>query len=403
MHIIEPTRYQTQPKKRKFWPFVAVPAAVLIVAGTANFLRPLPAATTSFRVSIPASSTPAIMWPGSGQAAIAADSYGILGTLGNQSPISTASTTKIILSLCVLQKLPLAEGQNGPTYTISPSDVSIYNNYVAEDGSLLPVAQGEQITEYQALQALMIPSANNIADSLARWVFGSQAAYSTYASEFLQQHGIDNTHIGTDASGFDPSTTSTASDMTQLGLLALKSPALMQIAGQSYATFQMAGTISNYDTVLGQNSITGLKTGNNNVDTGAFVFTAVALAGTENIPITGAVMGAPSLTAALKESVQLAGSFEQGFERITIVPASQTVGTMQTAWGASAAVLTTKSLELTRWKATPITEKHRFDTSLRSGSVGTLRVTAGPNTASTPLRLSHPLAGPSFWWRLTRL
>lgn len=403
MHVIEPTRYQPQPKKRKLWPFFAVPAAIIIIAGAINVLRPLPAATTSFHVSIPVASTPSIAWPGNGQAAIAAESYGPLGTSGNQTPISTASTTKIILALCVLQKQPLSAGQNGPTYTIDSSDVSIYNNYVAEDGSLLPVSQGEHLTEYQALQALMIPSANNVADSLAHWIFGGQAAYATYASEFLQQHGIDNTHIGTDASGFDPSTTSTASDMAQLGLLALKNPALMQIAGQSYATFPMAGTISNYDTVLGQNGITGLKTGNNNVDTGAFVFTAVAHAGTESIPVTGAVMGAPSLDAALKESVQLAGSFEQGFEQVTIVPASQPVGTVRTAWGSSATIVTAKDLQLTRWKATPITEKHQLDTSLRSGNVGTLKASAGPNTASIPLRLSHPLAGASFWWRLTRL
>ena len=38
------------------------------------------------------------------------------------------------------------------------------------------VAAGEQISQYQALQAMLIPSANNVADSLARWAFGSPAS-----------------------------------------------------------------------------------------------------------------------------------------------------------------------------------------------------------------------------------
>lgn len=402
MHVIEPTRYKPQMKKTKRWSFVVIPAAVILIAGAINYLRPLPASTVTFHVRVPAAATPTISWPKEGEAAIAAENYGLLGTSGSQSQLSTASTTKVILSLCILQKLPLSVGQSGPTYTVDTTDVGIYNNYLNEGGSLLPVSLGEHITEYQALQALMIPSANNIADSLVRWIFGSQSAYATYASEFLQQHGINNTHIGIDASGYDASTTSTASDMTQVGLLALKNPALLAIAGQSYATFPLAGTVDNYDTVLGQNGITGLKTGNNDIDMGAFIFTATAHTGSSTIPITGAIMGATSLSTALQESVQLAGSLEHGFEQITIEPSGQAVGMMQTEWGASSPVITADNLELTRWKATPVTEKHQIDTNVRSGVIGALTTTAGPNTASVKLRLDHPLAGPSFWWRLTR-
>ena len=402
MNVIEPARYQGRPKPRRWWPYAVIPAAILILAGSVNYLRPLPASRATVHVSVPVAATPVVQWPSAGQAAIAAERYGLLDTSGNQTPLATASTAKVITALCVLQRAPLSPGQTGPTYTVDADDVTTYDAYVAQDGSLLPVRQGEQITEYQALEALMIPSANNIADSLVRWVFGSQSAYATYASEYLQQHGLDNTRIGTDASGFDPSTTSTASDLTQLGLLALKNPVLVAIAGQEATVLPIAGRVTNYDTVLGQNGITGLKTGNNDADPGAFIFTATTTIGDLTIPLAGAVIGASSLNAALQESSQLAGSLEHGFEQVTVATAGRSVGTMRAAWGAAAPIVPVDSVRIVRWKATPVTASSHTDTHIRSGNIGSLKASAGPSNAHTSLKLGRPLAPPSFWWRLTR-
>lgn len=402
MHVVEPVRYLARPKTRRWKPYAAVAVGLVLATGVVNYFRPLPAANLEVRLSAPPAVSPSLSWPSSGQSAIAAEHYGLLDTFGTQSPIATASTAKVITALCVLSKEPLAPGQSGPEYTVDQQDVQNYENYVSEDGSLVPVQQGEKITEYQALEALMIPSANNMADSLVKWVFGSQSAYATYASEFLQENGLDNTHIGSDASGFDPSTTSTASDLSQLGLLAMQNPILTKIAGQTSATLPLAGRVTNYDTVLGQNGITGLKTGNSTSDTGAFIFTATATVGSTSIPITGAIMGAPDLNTALQESVKLAGSFEQNFSQASVADSGQKVGTFQTAWGAASPIVTEGALSLVRWNATPITTKYHVDTRLRKGTVGTLKATAGPSSSSIELRLSHGIAAPAFWWRLTR-
>ncbi len=352
---------------------------------------------------MPATSVkPALSWPTGGQAAVAAEGYGPLDSYGVQAPFSTASMAKVILAMCVLQKQPMTLGQTGQTYTITAHDVALYQTYADQDGSLLPVVAGEQLSEYQVLQALMLPSANNIADSLAGWVFGSQTAYASYAAHWLQQNGLDNTHIGPDASGFDPSTTSTASDLAQLGLLAAKNPVIMEIAGQGTANLPIAGTVWNYDTVRGQSGIDGLKTGNNNVDTGAFLFTATTQVGGKTIRLSGSVMGVPDLNTALQDSVQLATSAEQGFQSVTVAKANQAVGNIKTAWGASSPIVTSKAVQLVRWKFVPVTQKHQIDTHLRSGEVGTLKSAAGPNSTSTSLRLARTLVGPSFWWRLTR-
>ncbi|HEY4160563.1 MAG TPA: hypothetical protein VGM08_00715 [Candidatus Saccharimonadales bacterium] len=402
MHIIEPAVYGPRPKVRHWRLYVAIPTTVIIILGAANYLRPLPVPTATIAVHTPAASTPGISWPAGGQAAVAAEGYGILDTSGNQTPLATASITKIILALCVLQKQPLTTGQTGPSYSIGTSDVAIYQQYADEDGSLLPVVAGERLTEYQALQALLLPSANNIADSLVAWVFGGQTAYSAYATAWLQQNGFNDTHIGSDGSGFDGDTVSTASDLTQLGLLAAQNPVLMQVAGQSSAILPVAGTVTNYDTALGQSGIDGLKTGNNDTDPGAFLFTATRQVGDKNLRLSGTVMGAPDLDTALQESVQLAASTEQGFEQVQVVRAGQTVGTLQARWGASVPIVASKPVSLVRWEATPVTVKHHVDTARRSGTVGTLQAAAGPASATVNLRLVHPLAGPGFWWRLTR-
>jgi len=401
MHVIQPTRYQPRPKPTPKWPF-AIAALLLVALAALNVLRPVPTPTATIAVSLPAAAAVPIAWPQASQAAVAADDYGLLGTNGNPAPLATASIAKVILALCVLQKQPLAAGQDGVTYTIGARDVALYQHYLSINGSLIAVTEGEKLTEYQALQALMIPSANNIADSLVRWVFGNQDTYAAYATAYLRQHGLSATHIGSDASGFDPSTTSTASDLTQLGLVALQNPALMSIAGQRTATLPLVGTVYNYDTVLGVNGITGLKTGNNDADPGAFLFTATLHIGTKDIAAAGAVMGAADLNTALQGSTRLAASLQQGFEQLTIAKANQVVGTVQTAWGATAPIAPSSTLELVRWKATPLTQTHTVDVHKRSGSIGQLKIAAGSARSSSSLRLSHPLAGPSFWWRLTR-
>jgi D-alanyl-D-alanine carboxypeptidase (penicillin-binding protein 5/6) len=403
MHVIHPATYQPKPvpkQRRKAW--LVVPVLVIFAAGY-NYARPLPAPTASLSVpGLSAHTAPAVAWPTQGQAAIGAPGYGILGTFGAQQPLATASTAKVILALCVLQKQPLNAGAAGTTYTVSAHDVDIYTNYVAQNGSVAAVSEDEQLSEYQALQALMLPSANNIADSLAGWVFGSQANYQAFAANYLTISGLSQTTIGTDASGYDPGTTSTATDLTKLGLLALKSPVLMEIAGQHSANLPVAGIVYNHNAVIGSNGINGLKTGNNDQDLGAFVFTATVRIGSQQLPVTGAVMDAPDVPSALASARNLSDSLRQGFEQVTVASSGKRVGSMQTAWGASEPIVTSTQIQLVHWKGTALSETHKLQPTLHAGNVGSLQISGAGASAKASLLLAHRLTGPSFWWRLTR-
>ena len=251
----------------------------------------------------------------------------------------------------------------------------------------------------------MIPSANNIADTLAGWAFGDIGAYSTYANEFLQRHGLVQTHVGLDASGLDPSTTSSATDLARLGLLARKNPVLMQIAGQKNVVLPYAGEYENYNRALGLAGINGLKTGNNDQNPGALLFTADLPLGQTKIQLSGAVMGAESLQDAIDKSVKVVSSLEDDFEKVIVAGQNEQVGTLVTAWGKTVPVLVKGELAIVRWKPHTIKTRQTLTqtTGTHSQTVGAIALQTGETHTSTSLYLNQPATNPSLWWRLTRL
>ena len=178
---------------------------------------------------------PNLTWPNSPAAVGIVDSD-ILVSHGSSDPAPIASTAKLITALSVLKAKPLSAGAAGPIITLGPADAASYNAYRAKGGSVVPVTVGEQISEYQTLEAMLLPSANNMADSLASWAFGSIGAYASAANSYLTQLGLTKTHIGSDASGFDPGTTSTPTDLVKLGEAVMQNPVLASIVDQSTAS-----------------------------------------------------------------------------------------------------------------------------------------------------------------------
>ena len=125
-----------------------------------------------------------------GQWAVAVDNNVVI-TSEPSAPLPatpTASTAKMILALAVMQAKPFNLGEKGETITISSEYFNRYLWYVANGGSVSAVALGEEISEYDALASVMLPSSNNIADTLAIWAFGSLDAYRDYATDMLSKY-----------------------------------------------------------------------------------------------------------------------------------------------------------------------------------------------------------------------
>lgn len=184
-------------------------------------------------------------------------------TAANLPTTPTASTAKMILTLAVMQQKPFNLGEKGETIKITNEFYSRYLWYVANGGSNSAVALGEEISEYDALVSVMLPSSNNMADTLAIWAFGSLENYRVYAQNMLEEWGITDTVIGEDASGFSPTTTSTSADLALIGQKVLENPVLAEIVSLKNATVPVAGEISNSNKLLSEDGlgVVGVKTG----------------------------------------------------------------------------------------------------------------------------------------------
>ena len=202
----------------------------------------------------------AVSWPADGVSAADISGFGVAAGPGATRPVPIASVAKVMTAYVVLHDHPLPGGGSGPDIAVQPSEAAAYPSQAREGDSVVPVAAGEMLTERQALEALLLPSADNVAWILARWDAGSQAAFVARMNATARRLGLTDTSY-TDPSGLEPSTVSTAADQVRLGVAAMRVPALAAIVAKSTSVVPVAGVIRNYNTLLGQDGIVGLKTG----------------------------------------------------------------------------------------------------------------------------------------------
>jgi serine-type D-Ala-D-Ala carboxypeptidase (penicillin-binding protein 5/6) len=391
----------------KFLSFVML---LVMVAALVNYARPLPKADASVVGLSSEINTVSLSWPTHGVAALGAQGFGLLAAHGSQQPRPTASMSKIITVLAVLEKHPLKLGQQGPTLTMGQSDMDLFNKYYAEGGSYAKVEIGEKITEYQMLQAILLPSANNMADGLAVWTFGSLPNYAAYANAMLKRLGLSTTHVGSDASGFLPDSTSTPADFIRLGELALDNPVMAQIVAQKSATIPVQGIIYSANSRLGYNNIIGIKTGLTDQAGGCFLFAArYDVPGSPKpVVIIGVIMGAQSLLEALNDSEPLLNSAKPYFTYKAPIKAGETFATLTTPWnGTSVDIVAKQDANMIAWAGKPLiprVELAKIGGSMAAGAqVGDALISSGNNVAATPLVLKGAISGPSWQWRVKRL
>lgn len=343
-------------------------------------------------------------WPSQGQAAVGAVGYGLLTKHGDEKPLPTASVAKVLTALAVLKAKPITAGSKGETITITADDVKTYESYLAQGQSTVKVTAGETLTEYQALQALLLPSANNMADVLARWAFGSTDNYLAFVNPFTKTLGMTNTNMS-DASGFSPKTTSTAVDLTKLAEIAMNHPVISEIVSQTEADLPTAGTVQNVNFMLGQDGIVGVKTGNTDEAGGCFMFAARREVEGQKVTVVGTVMGAPNLFEAIKGSQPLIDETFKNFHNVEVVKTGQTLGSLNKSGGSSVPVLARQGLRTLVWAGqAPSSELvgSNLGKSVKQGDdVGTLQVHVGNQVYPVTAEAAAPLAAGSLIWRLS--
>jgi serine-type D-Ala-D-Ala carboxypeptidase (penicillin-binding protein 5/6) len=234
---------------------------------------------------------PSGVWPTDGQAAVEVGTSRIQAG-PNQHAAAIASVAKVMTAYLVLRDHPLRLGVDGPTITLTDADVVDTDRRRRQRESVVSVADGERLTERQALQALLIPSANNIAAVLARWDAGSVDTFVARMNAAARSLGMTHTRY-TDPSGYDDETVSTAADQVRIVDQAMRLSVFASIVATSSATLPVAGTVHNTDTLLGYGGFVGVKTGSDDAAGGCFAFRAIRWIHGRRTTITGVVLGQP--------------------------------------------------------------------------------------------------------------
>jgi serine-type D-Ala-D-Ala carboxypeptidase (penicillin-binding protein 5/6) len=229
----------------------------------------------------------AVSWPQQGQAALALGNGRPAASPGQQ-PVPIASLAKVMTAYLVLKRYPLSAGQDGFTLSVSAADAEDVAQDRAERQSVVAVQAGEQLTERQLLEALLIPSGNNIARMLSEAVAGSETSFVGEMNGEARALGMDHT-IYTDPSGWDPGTVSTAADQLRVFQQAMRFTIFRQIVSMPSVTLPAAGTLTNFNPLVAD-GYAG-KTGSDSAAGGCLAFFTNVTVGGQAVTAVGVVMG----------------------------------------------------------------------------------------------------------------
>lgn len=382
--------------------------AVLVAAVAVQYLRPV-AAVPGTPVSPARPNTAGAVQlpcPAAGGAAVAVAGIGEVGACGSPAPGPMYSTAKIMTALLVLRDHPLARGEGGPELTVTQADVDRTAQESAADASVVQVAAGEQLSELQLLEGLLIPSGNNLAELLASWDAGSVGAFVAKMNAHAAVLGLRQTHFD-DPSGFSEQTVCVPADLLKLARAAMADPVFADIVGMPTADLPVAGTVYNVDSELGHHGLAGIKTGSAPHGTASFAGLSLKQVAGQAVAVYTAVMGAPDLATAFADTESLAAAVAAALVPWRMQRGVSVGAVYRAPWGAQSDGVAASSLTVLLWPGSP---PPRLEWSLRDlpagaaagSAAGTLGIAYGEQQFELKLVTATSLSAPGRRYRLTR-
>nr|WP_234010563.1 D-alanyl-D-alanine carboxypeptidase [Streptomyces sp. SPB074] len=410
------TPMRTVVRRFKIWtPLVLL---VVLVLGVVQAVRPLPqptlslTAATTYRFSGKAAPMP---WPKSGQAAMDVDGLGSFGSSGAQKPVPIASVAKVMTAYLVLRDHPVKKGTDGASITMdqkAEDDAGLS----AQNESTVPVHAGQKLSQREAIEAIMLASANNIARQLARWDAGSEKEFVTKMNEAANDLGMRNTTY-TDPSGLNKTTVSTAEDQVRLGKVAMKDPLFREVVRMPSYEDSNGTTQTNWNRLVPMNNTVGIKTGTTTAAGGNLLYAATKEVGGTTRTIVGAVLAQPPapednsiLTGALNAGKALIEAAQGTLVAEKVVKKGDVVGTVDDGLGGTTPVVAAKDLTAVGWPGLTVRLGLVDDgtapphEAAAGTKVGVLRAGDGTSSAvEVPVVLGSALSEPGLGTKLTRL
>ncbi|MER6560001.1 D-alanyl-D-alanine carboxypeptidase [Streptomyces sp. NPDC001027] len=407
-----PTPLRTLGRRLKIWtPLVIL---LVIVFAIVQAMRPLPA--TALTLTAKDSYTfeggkTQLPWPNEGQGWMDADGVGTMGSFGKQTPVAIGSVAKTMTAYIIAKDHPMKAGEEGPEIEVDATAEKEGGYDVTLDESTLnTVKAGDKLTEKQALSAVIIPSANNIARLLARWDAGSVEAFVKKMNATAKQLGMTNTTY-TDPSGLKETTVSTAEDQVKLGRAFVKVPALVAISSAASWTDATGKYWNNYNELPFKIGAIGIKTGSTSAAGGNLLFASRKQVGGKSVTLVGAILGQHkqkilATVNAVSKTALLAA--EDALTSAKILKKGDVVGYVDDGLGGHTPVVITQDVSAAGWAG--MTVKLSFTsgevphTAKAGTQVGTLTVGDGTSSAvKVPVALQTDLAEPGFSDKLTRV
>ena len=386
---------------------VALSVGIILIVGIGvptAIVAPVPQARAEVAPEVARTTDAASpVFPGFGSSAIGAVGMdGVLATSGPQAPRQMASITKVVTTLVVLEAKPLAAGEQGPTITFTQRDVDYLNDVIAQNGSWQPVQAGWRTTERAAIETMLIPSANNYAESLAVWAYGSVPAFLAAARTYLADHDLHDTTLA-DTNGLSSQDRSTPSDLVALGKLALANPVIAATVRKSTADEPNVGELDNTNLLLGDDGVNGIKTGT--YETGAnLLFSAKVRVGTRTVQLVGVILGAkdhPTLDARVPALLK---STTKSLHDLPLATKGQPFATYRTNWGGVGKAVAARDVTRLVWGTAKVQREAQVQsiTGGRKGEkVGSVRYEVDGKAVTVPLVLDRDVLAAPMWWRLT--
>ncbi len=411
-HVAAPPAVEGGQRRRR-WPWVALVVIVLAIAATGLQLsRPFP--TVSLQRALPvvspvAGATPGLPWPATGEAAVAVPQLGVSVQSGPEAAVPIASLTKIMTAYLTLRDHPLAVGAQGPVLTMTAADQAEASADAGVGATNVPVQAGEKLSERQLLDGLLVHSANNLADVLARWDAGTLPAFVGKMNVTAAALGMSHTHYS-DASGLDPGTAGTAADELRVTQAAMAIPTFAAVVAQPTVTLPVAGLLNNYVSSVGTDGIVGVKSGFTQLAMGCLVLAGERTVAGQRVLVLAAVTGQPGedpLELANKVDGQLLDAVAAGLREVPVSAPGATVGSVTLPWAQKRVpVVATAPISLLAWPGqeprltfTPMALRPGMPAGARAG---TLSASIGHERVAVAVRVADSLVGPSVGWRLKR-
>jgi D-alanyl-D-alanine carboxypeptidase (penicillin-binding protein 5/6) len=392
--------------------FVVLVVVVLMLATMRRVMTEQPPPlvlhrTLSAYVRLPGGA-PVLAWPREGQAAVEVEGVGSLGVSGGSIPVPIASVAKVMTAYLTLREHPLSADAQGFVMRITAADVEEEEQRVALGESTLRVRAGEQITERQALQALLLPSANNIAALLARYDAGGLTAFVARMNLTARKLGMASTTY-TDPSGFDDETVSTAVDQLALARAAMRIPAFASIVDEPEAELPDVGRVANYNGLVGEDGYVGVKTGSDRSAGGCLVFAKQITIAGQRLTVLGVVLGQREgalIEAALTSAERLGDSAAASLGVKTVLPAGTSVLGASSVDGRRTEAITTHRLREIGWagERIPVHVVVRPAMArLRAGEPMATVAVGSASVAKTSAVARRSVGDPSLGWSLRHL